>query len=521
MIYLDTVYALHSFSAENEDELTFEAGEPITIIQRDDGFNDGWYKGKNRRGDIGLFPKNYISSQPPTPSSLNGTIKQRHNTDIINGETPSLHSSNSSSYSADPPIFSYRSNKLASSIHSATASSSILTHSGSLAISDHLKKSVLSTLNHPALKNTSAENWDVDQVEIWLHAMEFSSVASTFKEQEITGDILLELNMEALKELNVPTFGRRFKIQTAITALREERYQPKKNNGRVSFISNTSEDTRCLPTSQSGTSGHPVNKHFHSAIHTSNRHSMGYHSISNDKTSQFRTSDYLQIGEESDINRLPRASSDVPIATSHELVQESHDRSYTLSNQMYNLQQISQVILPMVRKNTVDAYSLSCNDDKNNTLPDFEGWLHKQSSRYKTWNKRWFVLKGSNLFYFKSPKDARMKGIINLRGYRVTLDDTIQAGKYCFRVQHSTERTFQLYTDDEASAKSWIIKLMKATISRDYSSPVMSSSAIHTISLEAARRLKPRPPSVLLQRKEKDFYTPSNDPPNPSSKRFD
>ena len=35
---------------------------------------------------------------------------------------------------------------------------------------------------------------------------------------------------------------------------------------------------------------------------------------------------------------------------------------------------------------------------------EMEGWLHKQGDRYKTWNKRWFVLRGANLFYFKSPK---------------------------------------------------------------------------------------------------------------------
>lgn len=37
-------------------------------------------------------------------------------------------------------------------------------------------------------------------------------------------------------------------------------------------------------------------------------------------------------------------------------------------------------------------------------IPDMEGWLHKQGDKYKTWNRRWFVLKGSNLFYFKNPK---------------------------------------------------------------------------------------------------------------------
>lgn len=36
--------------------------------------------------------------------------------------------------------------------------------------------------------------------------------------------------------------------------------------------------------------------------------------------------------------------------------------------------------------------------------PDMEGWLYKQGDKYKTWNKRWFVLKTNNLFYFKSPK---------------------------------------------------------------------------------------------------------------------
>lgn len=37
-------------------------------------------------------------------------------------------------------------------------------------------------------------------------------------------------------------------------------------------------------------------------------------------------------------------------------------------------------------------------------IPDMEGWLYKQGDKYKNWNKRWFVLKANNLFYFKSPK---------------------------------------------------------------------------------------------------------------------
>lgn len=36
--------------------------------------------------------------------------------------------------------------------------------------------------------------------------------------------------------------------------------------------------------------------------------------------------------------------------------------------------------------------------------PEIEGWLYKRSDKYRTWNKRWFILKGSSLFYLKSPK---------------------------------------------------------------------------------------------------------------------
>jgi len=40
----DVVYALHAFEAENEDELAFEAGERIIVLERDDQYGDGWYQ---------------------------------------------------------------------------------------------------------------------------------------------------------------------------------------------------------------------------------------------------------------------------------------------------------------------------------------------------------------------------------------------------------------------------------------------------------------------------------------------
>lgn len=40
----DIVYALHQFDAENEDELSFSAGEAIIVLERDDQYGDGWFQ---------------------------------------------------------------------------------------------------------------------------------------------------------------------------------------------------------------------------------------------------------------------------------------------------------------------------------------------------------------------------------------------------------------------------------------------------------------------------------------------
>lgn len=38
------VTAIHTFVAEHGDELEFQAGEKIEVIEKDDAFGDGWWK---------------------------------------------------------------------------------------------------------------------------------------------------------------------------------------------------------------------------------------------------------------------------------------------------------------------------------------------------------------------------------------------------------------------------------------------------------------------------------------------
>lgn len=38
------VKAVHTFVAEHSDELEFEAGDEIEVLEKDDAFGDGWWR---------------------------------------------------------------------------------------------------------------------------------------------------------------------------------------------------------------------------------------------------------------------------------------------------------------------------------------------------------------------------------------------------------------------------------------------------------------------------------------------
>jgi hypothetical protein len=81
------VKAIHTFTAEHGDELEFKAGENIEVLEKDEAFGDGWWrvsqtlllykelinKGRNIRGEEGLFPATYIE-EIKTPSTIDDVV---------------------------------------------------------------------------------------------------------------------------------------------------------------------------------------------------------------------------------------------------------------------------------------------------------------------------------------------------------------------------------------------------------------------------------------------------------------
>lgn len=68
---LHVVQTLYPFSSVTEEELNFEKGETMEVIEKPEN-DPEWWKCKNARGQIGLVPKNYVvvlSDGPALPPS--------------------------------------------------------------------------------------------------------------------------------------------------------------------------------------------------------------------------------------------------------------------------------------------------------------------------------------------------------------------------------------------------------------------------------------------------------------------
>ncbi|KAH7887418.1 hypothetical protein F5I97DRAFT_1860224 [Phlebopus sp. FC_14] len=131
--------------------------------------------------------------------------------------------------------------------------------------------------------------------------------------------------------------------------------------------------------------------------------------------------------------------------------------------------------------------------------PDHEGWMRKKGDHYNSWKVRYFIIKGPHLYILRSNNktETKIKGYVNIVGYKVIADENIDPGRYGFRIVHETDKTHCFSSDEQGVVREWMKAIMKATIGRDYSKPVVSSVNIPTIPLTVAQTMNPapRPPS--------------------------
>jgi hypothetical protein len=88
---------------------------------------------------------------------------------------------------------------------------------------------------------------------------------------------------------------------------------------------------------------------------------------------------------------------------------------------------------------------------------DKEGYLTKQGEHYKTWKKRWFVLKGKQLVYFEGQRDSEQKGVVDLDANSLIQDERERDRKKRLMFSVSTaRRVFFIYADSVTDMMQWM-----------------------------------------------------------------
>ncbi|KAF9578777.1 polar growth protein, partial [Lunasporangiospora selenospora] len=596
----ETVWAIHNFEAEADDEISFHIGEPIIVIQKDELYQDGWWEGTNVRGETGLFPMNYTSHDPPEqgpggepeddlsmyhsdnlnaksnmPNGGNYVGNNQHmngHGDRMQDQSHLVNGMGDMRLNQEPQIASPSMTSTKSAFAGGSGSSTPNGGNGG-SNSKAIAQAVEDSLSDPQLTGHPS-GWTIDQVSYWLRWCGFGSVVPSFVGNEISGAILLELNLNNLKELEINSFGKRFNIMNAITALRQITKTDagaKSPYGGGSMYGNGGGPNINIPprmTSASGSGGHsprasydprndfmqdprqnlhdprtvpmsppssiqsPTMRHqaqqpdyeMHSrnaalarsdTVGSASGGSMGEPATSRGGQRQSIISAYSSTSNphrgQWDQRNAPRPPQMPSPVTQHRVPNSVHSddqhggRSMEHPTDQYSRQYDRAPVEPRNPQHVIPDGSRPMNgkadpEDKVVSLeligkPDYAGWLKKRGDTYRTWKSRWFMLKGVTLYYMNSPKDNASKDYINLVGYKIIQDENIYAGKYCFKAVHEDLRNFYFYTESEHDMKGWLKALMKVTIGRDPTAPVISSSNIATIPLHVARKMAPRPPS--------------------------
>jgi hypothetical protein len=251
------VWAHHDFVAENDDEVGFCAGDRIQVIENDDLCGDGWWRGRIPSGKVGLFPKAYISRDPPAlahgdlskeswatdrtaavaiaeqpvsdtdPNVSAGAAPRVNDREGTRSEVATFSPADSTSIML-PYCIGITIASTATSLVSLPAPETPSVYSPSIApqeIGDHAPISAPTTppTDSASLSEISPAQWTVPQVIAWLESKGFdANVQRAFEENDIAGDVLIELDAAELKEdIGIASLGKRKRILKAIAELNQ------------------------------------------------------------------------------------------------------------------------------------------------------------------------------------------------------------------------------------------------------------------------------------------------------------
>lgn len=400
-----------------------------------------------------------------------------------------------------------------------------------------------------------ASQWSIDDVVEWARSKDMdASVLEKLREHEVNGASLLSLDINMLKEIDIIAYGRRFKLASAIDELRHSATTPAPTRASAHMMPApvpsgaptmqerprvTSGPARpapaidipqgLSPSAMAAPVTAPAAAPTETDRHVPTKPSLYLRSPQRDEAFQPRAAPpdtpvapepmppsegyvpepmppskgYVpELMPPSDgYVREPMPPSDGHVPEPRPTSSLPFGDSASLRPVMPN-EPIAQPSVPSVSLDDPAYSGATASDaaDRQSVLNRIgsiarQGWVKKRGERYNRWNNRYLILHGMDLIVLRDPSADKVKNLIPLHGYKVVSDESANAVGYTFKIVHDTQRTHYFSFEDATAMRGWMKAIMKATIGRDFSQPVISSYSNVTISLEEAQRMRPRPPS--------------------------
>lgn len=221
MATLKTVYVcIKLFNAWLSDELSLKIGDKIEVLADDSEYNDGWFMGRQlASGAVGLFPKTFTKELVQSDASAPLRSRSRRVPPNSKVSNTFIASSTSDTNTSDMHSTLDEINRVLEDFH--VSDGGVDTSLGS---SKRRPGSLLNSLMlSQDLNPLKCAEWTPKQVSSYFAIVLGldMEVAGKFTRHQITGQILLQLNLELLKELEIDSFGTRFEVNREIEKLRK------------------------------------------------------------------------------------------------------------------------------------------------------------------------------------------------------------------------------------------------------------------------------------------------------------
>lgn len=312
------------------------------------------------------------------------------------------------------------------------------------------------TLDYPLLK---VKDWSVEQVAVWLNNVGFQEWAKEFEQNEITGDVLIELGLAGLRELGIESLSMRIDLYRKIMILKEDLDSPieDSNSDYAVDIYNDYQDLN--RGSRDFKEQENINRSFNSNTSEgeSPRTLVTLDSVFSDDFNQ--THRPLKLELEVEGAREEEVKDD-------ETLKEEGDARNGLSEAL--ARKWSQLT-----REYEDTFKLD--ESVQDSHPDMEGWLYFKMD-HRGWKKRFAVLVHQYLYIFKDElvfflifnrKKRYLVTSITLSEYKVSPSSSSR--QYSFQLVHSESHSLYLAASSQASMLMWINRLVKSGLGMNIS----------------------------------------------------